>query len=161
MIRRLGKLSAAAGLVGLLSSCLAADEQMRFHTFASDGWTRTESVALQVDSVARSGLYDLTLLLRTAADRLPTDENVYLVVRECGLQLVPPLDDTLCVALRTEQTQRGAGGVAYRAVEVPVGRLPLRKGACGQLLVAHAMATDSLVGISELGYRLTPAEKWR
>ncbi|MCH5182056.1 MAG: hypothetical protein J1F06_05425 [Prevotellaceae bacterium] len=130
---------------------------MRFHLFAGESWGRADCLSLPVDTVAASGEYDLTLLLRTSAAGLSVCKTIYLNVREEGLQLSPPLNDTLAVSLDNEQMRKGRNGVAYHEIAIPVRRVRLKRGMCGNLLISHAMAADSLTGISELGYRLEPA----
>lgn len=138
----------------LISACGTDDEQVRFHTFTNECWMRTESLILPVDSINESGVYDLTLLLRAPSGQSPAYETIGLNVREQGLKLSPVLNDTLFLSFCDEEIRKGRNGVSYHPVEAPVGHIMLKKGDCGHLIVSHVMSVDSLIGISEVGYRL-------
>ncbi len=123
----------------------------------SDGWSRTDTLAIPLPAVRETGIYAFDIGLRHLPDY--PYQGLTAVVQ---LQLQNPdvvFRDTVELATNDAVTARPLGqGNALPTVEHTVNRLQLYRGQHGTLRIYHLMYHSPLPAITHVGAKVTKEE---
>lgn len=132
-----------------------------FRSFPETGWERTDTVVVQLDSLAAAGRYVGTVHVRlSTAHPYPFQELILAVERDLALagDSLQTLRDTTIDTLkivtasdRGDYVGRGVSVLEYAAEPIAID---LPAGASGRFCIRHLMTRTPLEGIREVGLTL-------
>lgn len=157
----LGLKSASLGLIiavlGLLTAgCSSPQEEnviFRYQQLANNSWDRQDNIVFRIDSVSHSGLYRLSVVLRTTSE-VPF-QRVAVVVEQAFERPRFYRKDTVMASLTDVRgNMEGKGLVLYNYVFPDSHALHLYRGQRGNVRVSHIMRRMQLDGIRDVGIRI-------
>lgn len=150
-----------AACAALLAAVLAAacDERPAGYAFRStpvDGWERNDVLAFPVDTVRRGGDYRIDVCVRASSARSYPFRTLWLVVGQEWKNPSAVRQDTLVCPLANADGDLNGRGVSLFQYDFPLDTVTLAPGSSGQIVVRHIMRRDILLGISDIGVKVTP-----
>lgn len=143
---------AAAALLLLTASCEQRTVLHAYKPTAIEGWEKNDSLIFPVDSLPRTGRYNLMLGLRTTS-AYPYQE-VWIIVDTRLRQPRFEHSDTLhCQLVNAKGDIRGRGVSTYQ-YDFPLDAKYLLRGQRGQIRIHHMMKREILPGISDVGIEI-------
>lgn len=137
----------------------ACKENAAAYTFSStpvDGWERSDVLTFPVDSVTSEGDYRIDVSVRTSSARAYPFRTLWLVVGQQWKNPAEVRSDTVVCRLVNDDGDPDGRGVSLLQYDFPVDTVRLVSGTCGQITVRHIMRRDILLGISDIGVKVTP-----
>ncbi|MDY2778962.1 MAG: hypothetical protein SOU82_03815 [Alloprevotella sp.] len=162
---RLGR-SLSAFIVALLTTftVTACDDHTAVSTFRSfpeTGWERTDTVVVQLDSLAAAGRYVGTVHVRlSTAHPYPFQELLIAVERDLMLAgdslqaLRDTTIDTLKIVTASDRGDYVGRGISVLEYAAEPFTVDLPAGTSGRFCVRHLMTRTPLEGIREVGLTL-------
>lgn len=124
-----------------------------YRQLPDNSWDRQEKIRFPIDSITHSGLYRLSVALRTTSE-VPF-QKVAVVVEESFAHPHFYRRDTIYVSLTdTRGNIEGHGLVLYNYVMPDSQALYLHRGQKGSVGVSHIMRRMQLDGIRDIGIRI-------
>lgn len=157
--------TACAIIVALLamatfSGCSSPQEDnviFRYRQMPDNSWDRQDSIIFNIDSVSHSGLYRLSVALRTTSE-VPF-QSVAVVVEEDLRRPHFYRKDTVNVVLTDRRGNIEGNGLVLHNYLMPDAKvIRLRRGQRGRVKVSHIMRRMQLDGIRDIGVRIQRIE---
>lgn len=141
---------------GTLTGCERRPAAFAYRSAPTDGWEQGDTLQFHVDSLARTGRYQLTLGLRTSVAKPCPFQSVWIVMRQHWHHPDTVMTDTVECRLTNAKGDVTGDGVTLYTTTCPVKQLWLDQGASADISVAHIMRREILTGVADVGIRLDP-----
>ena len=142
-----------ATVVMLLSGCNQKTVYNRYVHTPLDGWEKNDTLFFDIRPIGKGGQYLEELGLRL--DRRFPFTSLQLTVEQVLLPMGHVRYDTLTCNLFTKGGQPMGDGISYYQCAVPISRVMLNKGDSLHICVRHNMKREMLIGIADIGIKLT------
>lgn len=145
----------------MILASAACSRQPVAHEYRStpvEGWEPGDTLKFRIDTLRESGIYRLTLGVRTSASKPYPFRSVWLVVRQHWHRPDTLLIDTVECVLTDEKGDIAGHGVSLYQYRQPLPRIKHSEGSRAELSITHIMRREMIPGISAVGFRFEREE---
>ena len=154
------KLWAVAVLLCCAFTCfVACGERPVAYDFCStsvEGWEPGDTLKFHVDTLDASGVYNLSIGVRTSSSTPSPYQTLWMVVRQQWHHPDQVMLDTIKMQLTNEFGDPQGHGVTLYQFDLPWRMQHLQAGQWADISIYHIMRREMLPGISNVGIRLQP-----
>lgn len=144
-------------LLVVLSVAACGDKPVAYDYCATpvEGWEPGDTLRFRIDTIRRSGDYELSLGVRTSASTPYPFQSLWLVVRQHWHNPERLVLDTLECRLTDEKGDVAGRGISLYQYDLPWKRVRLEAGDCADFSVYHIMRRELLPGITDVGVKVS------
>ncbi len=137
----------------LMTACSQDTVYSHYEHTSQTGWEKNDEVIFTTEPLAQGGTYLEELGLRINADYPFT--QLTLIVQQTFSPSGKVKNDTLDCMLTDQKGNSLGSGISHYQYTFPLSTLSLNKGESVHIRVRHDMKREILLGISDIGIRLT------